>query len=69
MTDTGSSPTPPRKRPDLVLLTAGIMAVATALWALFDSGHLLPPQWMLAVGAIVLGLVMLVASVRTRRDT
>lgn len=58
-----------RGGPDPLTLVAGMVAVGTAGWALFDSGNILAPHWMLAIGSMIIGIVLLILSVRTRRET
>lgn len=56
-------------RPDPVLLVAGLAALGISAWALLGGAQLLAPQWLLAVGAVLIGTVMLIASMITRRGS
>ncbi|PKW12796.1 hypothetical protein [Saccharopolyspora spinosa] len=67
MADNEINPRPDRDGPDVMTLVAGLLSVAVAGGLLFGfGGHI---QWLLAVAAVVIGVVMLIASFRTRRDT
>ncbi|GAA0525369.1 hypothetical protein GCM10011581_14600 [Saccharopolyspora subtropica] len=57
---------PDRDGPDMVTLVAGLLSLATAGYVLFGGGGQL--RWVLAVAAVAVGVVMLVASLRPRRD-
>lgn len=64
------SGTPARRGPDLLMLLAGVLALGVATTAFVGqvpdfSG--LDPRWVLAAGAAVVGLLMLVGSLRGRR--
>lgn len=50
--------------PDLVTLVGGLAAVTVAGALLFDLGAQV--QWLLALTAVVVGVLMLAASLRTR---
>ncbi|QUH05073.1 hypothetical protein HUO13_33690 [Saccharopolyspora erythraea] len=55
-----------RQTPDGITLTAGVLAVALAAHVLIGgSGATL--LWVIAVGAVGIGLLMLLASLRDRR--
>ncbi|MBB5154848.1 hypothetical protein [Saccharopolyspora phatthalungensis] len=57
---------PDRDGPDMVTLVAGLLSVAVAGGVLAGfGGHL---QWLLAVAAVGIGITMLIASFRSRRD-
>ncbi|MER7014430.1 hypothetical protein ABT324_23640 [Saccharopolyspora sp. NPDC000359] len=59
--------TPQRRErggPDLVTLVAGVITVTVAGTLMFGLGGEL--QWLLALTAVAIGVVMLVASLRTR---
>jgi hypothetical protein len=58
-----------RKRPDLLTLFAGLAALVMAAYVLTDGKTWLPsfdPRWLLAGGAVLVGLLMLGTSVRRR---
>jgi hypothetical protein len=58
-----------RKRPDLLTLFAGIAALVMAAYVLTDGKTWLPsfdPRWLLAGGAVLVGLLLLGTSVRRR---
>ncbi len=60
-----------RRMPDLLTLLCGIAALAVAATAIVGSTAWLPPvdaRWLLAGGAMVIGLLLLVGSLRPRRD-
>lgn len=63
---------PVRRRLDPVALIAGIGTLLVAAYVLTDGAIWFPsvdPRWLLAGGALVIGLIMLVASLRGgRRD-
>lgn len=61
------APTPTRRGPDPVTLVAGLLAIGIAAWSIVDAGRVLPPQWMLAGAAVLVGILMLIASIRPRR--
>jgi hypothetical protein len=59
-----------RKRPDLLTMLAGIATLLMAAYVLTDGRTWLPafdPRWLLAGGAVLVGLLLLGSSVR-RRD-
>lgn len=64
---TSTPPTPERhaRGTDPVTLVAGLLTVALAVYLLVGGSWNLP--WVLAVGAIGVGVTMLIASVRPRR--
>lgn len=51
---------------DAVMLVAGLLTVALAVYVVVGGSWNL--QWVLALGAVAIGVVMLVASVRPRRQ-
>lgn len=58
-----------RGSPDLPTLLVGVSALAVALMALLDATPWAPhldPRWVLAVGAVFVGIVLLLATVRPR---
>jgi hypothetical protein len=58
-----------RKRPDLLTLFAGLAALVMAAYVLTDGKTWLPsfdPRWLLAGGAVLVGLLLLGTSVRRR---
>ncbi len=61
--------TPERKRLDLLTLLAGIATLLMAAYVLTDGRTWLPsfdPRWLLAGGAVLVGLLLLGSSVRRR---
>lgn len=60
------APPPTRRGPDPVTLVAGLLAIGIAAWSIVDAGRVLPPQWMLAGAAVLVGVLMLIASIRHR---
>jgi hypothetical protein len=55
---------PTRRRPDPVTLLVGLMAIAVAVMAFVGKVPAFDPRWVLAGGAVVAGLMLLVASLR-----
>ncbi len=55
-------------RPDLLTLVTGLLALALAVAAFVGDVPAIDPRWLLAGGAAVLGLVLLVGSLRGRRN-
>jgi hypothetical protein len=58
-----------RKRPDLLTLFAGIATLLMSAYVLTDGRTWLPafdPRWLLAGGAVLVGLLLLGSSVRRR---
>jgi fatty acid desaturase len=58
-----------RRSPDPVALVFGVLALALSVAAVTGHLPLLPgfdPRWLLAAGAAVLGLLLLVGSLRRR---
>jgi uncharacterized membrane protein YbhN (UPF0104 family) len=58
-----------RSSPDLPTLLVGVSALAVALLTLIGAtpwGPHLDPRWVLAGGAMFVGIVLLVATVRPR---
>lgn len=67
--ETGTE-TPVRRRPDLLTLLAGLATLFAAVYVLTDGQAWVPtldPRWLLAGGALLVGLLMLASSLR-RRD-
>jgi hypothetical protein len=59
-----------RRGPDLFTLLAGIATLLVSAYVLTDGALWVPsldPRWLLAGGALVVGLIMLVASMRGKR--
>jgi hypothetical protein len=59
-----------RKGPDLLTLFAGIATLLMAAYVLSDGETWLPsfdPRWLLAGGAVLVGLLLLGSSVRRRK--
>ena len=65
-----TEPEPVRRGPDPVALLAGLATVAVAVLALTDSLTAVDLRWVLAGGAIVVGVIILAAASRprTRRE-
>jgi hypothetical protein len=60
-----------RRMPDLLALLCGLAALAVATTAIVGSTAWLPPvdaRWLLAGGAVVIGLALLVSSLRRPVD-
>jgi uncharacterized membrane protein HdeD (DUF308 family) len=60
-----------RQGPDLLTLFAGLVALAMACMALANwvpSFPSLDPRWLLAGGAVLVGVLLLIASVRPPRS-
>ncbi len=55
---------PTRRRPDTVTLLVGLVAIAVAVMAFVGQVPAFDPRWLLAGGAVVAGLLLLVASLR-----
>jgi len=61
---------PARRRPDIFTLIVGLVALVASAYALTDGSIWLPHidfRWVAAGGALVIGLLLLVASLRPRR--
>lgn len=59
-----------RRGPDLLTLVAGIATLLASAFVLTDGALWIPsvdPRWLLAGGALVVGLFLLMMSVRGRR--
>jgi hypothetical protein len=59
-----------RRGPDLLTLLAGIATLLVSSYVLTDGEIWIPsldPRWLLAGGALLVGVFMLVASVRGRK--
>jgi len=68
--DLGGEPAVRRRRPDPVALLVGLLSIGMAVAAFVGqvpdlSG--LDPRWLLAGGAAVVGLMLLIGSLRGRR--
>ncbi|MHC1562316.1 hypothetical protein ACR9E3_25405 [Actinomycetospora sp. C-140] len=64
----GRAKTPARRGPDPLGLVAGLAAIVVAVLALTSTLAAVDPRWVLALGAVGVGLVVVVATVRRRRD-
>ncbi|GLZ44555.1 hypothetical protein Acsp06_07400 [Actinomycetospora sp. NBRC 106375] len=66
----GEDETAPARRPgpDPLGLVAGLAAIVVAVLALTSTLAAVDPRWVLALGAVGVGLVVVVATVRRRRD-
>ncbi|MEV0700829.1 hypothetical protein AB0I53_23370 [Saccharopolyspora sp. NPDC050389] len=67
MTDEEITRRPGRDGPDMFTLVGGLLAIVIASGLLLGFGGNV--QWLLAAAAVAIGVVMLIASFRTRRDT
>jgi hypothetical protein len=59
-----------RRGPDLFTLLAGVATLLVSAYVLTDGALWVPsldPRWLLAGGALVVGLIMLIASMRGKR--
>lgn len=59
------------RRPDLMTLVVGLLTLAMSVAAFVGQLPVLPdfdPRWLLAGGAALLGVVLLVGSLRGRRS-
>lgn len=59
-----------RGRPDVLTLVVGLLALGMSVSAFVGELPVLPdfdPRWLLAAGAALLGVVLLVSSLRGRR--
>jgi len=66
---TGTGRPAPRRVPDPLALLAGLAALAIAITALVGGTTWLPPldaRWILAGGAIAVGVALLAGSLRRR---
>lgn len=62
---------PKRRGPDVLTLVMGLISLSAAGSALFHWTPPLPlldPRWLLAGGAVLVGLLLLIASVRPPRS-
>ena len=62
---------PKRRGPDVLTLVMGLISLCAASSALFHWTPPLPlldPRWLLAGGAVLVGLLLLIASIRPPRD-
>ena len=57
-----------RRRPQPMTLVVGLFAIVLAVFAFVGELPAVDPRWVLAAGAAALGLVLLVSSVRGRRE-
>lgn len=57
-----------RHRPDGLALAGGLLAMAVSVYIMADGFPGLRIESILAIAAVGMGIVMLIASVRTRRD-
>lgn len=57
-----------RRRPEMLTLVTGLLALLVATAAFVGEVPPIDVRWVLAGGAAVLGLVLLVGSVRGRRQ-
>lgn len=56
-----------RRRPEILTLVTGVLALLLSVAAFVDWLPAIDVRWVLAVGAAVLGLTLLVSSLRSRR--
>ena len=59
-----------RRGPDLLTLLAGIATLLVSSYVLTDGAIWIPsldPRWLLAGGALLVGVFMLISSVRGRK--
>lgn len=69
-TDNATPPLVPRRGPHLLTLAVGLVALGVAASTLLGGTGWLPAvdvRWMLAAVAILIGLLLVVGSVRPRR--
>lgn len=69
MADDTEKKTADRKRVDVLTMLVGIAALLMAAYVLTDGQTWLPsfdPRWLLASGAVLVGLLLLGSSVRRR---
>lgn len=57
-----------RHRPDALTLVTGVLALVLSVFAFVGELPAIDPRWLLAGGAAAVGLVLLVGSLRNRRD-
>lgn len=70
-TDGQADPPARRRVPDLVTLAVGLVALAVSLSALLGGLGWLPGvdvRWVLAAVAILVGLILVIGSIRPRRS-
>lgn len=58
----------PGRLPEPLTLVTGLLALALSVAAFVGELPAIDPRWILAGGAAALGLVLLVGSLRGRRD-
>ncbi|MGQ0837588.1 hypothetical protein [Actinokineospora sp.] len=59
-----------RKRPDFLTMAAGIATMLVSAYVLTDGAIWVPtldPRWLIAGGAVLVGLLLLVSSMRGNR--
>jgi hypothetical protein len=56
------------RRPELLTLVTGLLALALAVAAFVGELPAIDPRWVLAGGAALLGLALLVGSLRGHRE-
>ncbi|MGH3439372.1 MAG: hypothetical protein ACRDRN_23295 [Sciscionella sp.] len=60
-----------RRGPDLLALIAGLAAILASAYILTDGASWLPsidPRWLLAGGALLVGVLMLASSMRSSHN-
>lgn len=71
MTEQVATDDEPRRRwPDPLNLIAGLITLGVAVYALTDGRvalHGVDPKWIIAAGALLIGVLLLGASLRPRR--
>ncbi|GGM58753.1 hypothetical protein GCM10012275_32400 [Longimycelium tulufanense] len=68
--NSGDSTTPARRGPDPLTLVAGLLALLVSAYALTNGAFWLPDvdlRWIVAGGAVGIGILMLAVSLRPRR--
>lgn len=64
---TDPTTTRPRQRPDGLMLVTGLLALVVSVFAFVGDVPAVDLRWVLAGGAALVGLALLVSSVRGRR--